>query len=407
MSNQKRTVNFVGIDSTTPHTGHKVLTKKRNNNTRYTDPAEELISANRISSGDEVDTISFHNEPKTQVIPIANRDKAFIELSKYIMTSIPNLLHNKYTLPAYETVIYHEPYANTYYFLRAYSKSHKQLTSLMLNYAKIIARHPNNILIQSCTRYSDSSLLLKEEYCDGKKLDCYIRSMRIKLDNMGNDLKSSYDYIEFKSHQVQMAKGICRQLLEYCHYLELVLQYSPHKNICPQTILFRRDGCVKMKMPGLITSEIVAANPSHFIENNIYCSPEFTENPIKRTQSDYANDIWAVGAVLYTIMTCNNHLYDYSYSYIDPYNIQNNQNNHNINSKELQKEAYEKFMHFVKNASWDEWIELFIEPELAFIAKQCLELNPTMRKTAAELSAFIYFTGHGFVTDNQKLTNRR
>lgn len=386
---------------------------------------------------------------------------------------------------------------------------------------KLSSRHPNMAMPLLATRHKNGDIDVEVEFADGGSLSMYIKLMRDKFTSIDNqiriytengDIEKVGKLIEEKKqaklHQIQMAKSVARQLLDYCLYLSTVLGQS-HKNLNPHTVLFRRDGCVKTTFVNYLDKNYIKTNRYHFLEFNAYVAPEvvlektsidlvnidkkleirnnhmFNKNNIERDNlelhkskntkiifdlflknrktlvdgfinsaqavytkntnesisesavnriknSDIRSDIWSIGAILYSIMTCTDLMPEWGY--LEPIytNADNNRETYDAlyqrkikdvdkwtqrdemllnieleehltrekqqNSTSHHISKYRNFIEFVVGADYKMWSDTFgNDPYLTYIARKCLDVEKMTRGDIYGLNSFVYLAG-GFVT---------
>ena len=317
-----------------------------------------------------------------------------------------------------------------------------------IEFMKRRCRHPNSCMAKSSFEKREI-MVINYEYANGGNLASYLDKTN-----------------KCKIHQNQFCKSIVRQLIEYTFHLETVVG-TPHRNINPKNILLNQDGIVKMKSHNSLEDSLVRVNPRHYYEGNGYCAPEFRHTVENRMKSDHKGDIWAIGAIAYSIMSGENLMPEWAREdvYPNPEIIKNNDKNtvkvkyisiygsnedvvYSIpiigsefaspsveKTKEyldLDKKAkdkkynlslstcktsinhqrkYNKFLDFVNKRDSKEWEEKFPDPLLRYIVDKCLS---TDRTTSVELLAYIYLNGgytqhiltepSSTIRDRQKLT---
>jgi serine/threonine protein kinase len=301
---------------------------------------------------------------------------------------------------------------------KAYPPSHAPLLNIASKVTMDAGRHPVHNMPLATSTHLDKSFSIEEEYSDGGDLSYYIDKIRAKLQTFSymppEERVINNEYIEFRTHQIQFAKSIAKQLIDYIFWLETVIKKGAHKNITPKTILLRREGYVKMKMFGYITEDIVKLNPHHFMIDSVYTAPEFCESVNARMNADFSNDIWAVGAIIYSIMTGEN-IYP-AYRKINPYDPKQTQTHNNDKiSDTKQKTKFDSFMAIVKKTQCLEdsvteehlkpWYDLCIDPSLAHLARKCLTINHDSRPRSNVLLSYIYLSSPGLVQNNYDQSN--
>jgi serine/threonine protein kinase len=343
---------------------------------------------------------------------------------------------------------------------------------------KISSRHINVAMPLLATKHKNGDVDVEVEFADAGSLAMHIKLIREKFNELNKDIKQAIinedenkvkilkeELHEAKLHQIQMAKSVARQLIDYCFYLDTVLG-RVHKNLNPETVLFRKDGCVKTTFLNYLDKDYIKANRCHFIDFNAYVAPELTTtglyitiSPTKSASStknelnalintinalfrestqrslDVAaqerinnptikSDIWSIGAILYSIMIAINFMPNWHYCEPEIIVAKNSEDQssdvQNNGSRQQNKKTtvdYEKeqkiqvikftsFLEFVKHATIEQWTETFgNDPFLTYIARRCLNINASERATITELHAFIYLAG-GFVSaDETQLCN--
>lgn len=374
---------------------------------------------------------------------------------------------------------------------------------------RVGSHHPNAAIPLLAIKHQNGDVDVDVEFADAGSIAMYIKLIREKFTELDNEIKKAikendsvtlnrllYEKRDAKLHQIQMAKSVARQLLEYCFYLDSVLDRT-HKNLNPQTVLLRRDGCLKTTFFNYLDKNYIKANRFHFLEFNAYVAPEvisekistdlmniakkqatkkspmfnrdkilshrndniehelfienmmstfskntdvdITSSAIKRIQNvTIKSDIWSIGAILYSIMTCTNFMPTWEYKepiytpdatshYQRLYDRKIEYHNTNDRTKlnndisiwteedenalniayeqylleeERKKEhinKYKSFIEFIISSDDQQWAETFgNDPFLTHIARRCLDVNEITRSTISELNSFIYLAG-GFV----------
>lgn len=167
------------------------------------------------------------------------------------------------------------------------------------NYGRECIRHENFLQIEGRDSKSDGTVVIPSEYVDGGSLERYIEI----FDELLSDTKISEErYQELIHHRLQFCKGVVLQLFEALFYLEFVLtSKTPHRNINPKSILINTDGYIKLRPTDCLDKDHMLHNRYHYIDNG-YVDPEHRDDVDKRLSSDHKNDVWAIGAIAYSIM---------------------------------------------------------------------------------------------------------
>ena len=350
------------------------------------------------------------------------------------------------TMPpyAFHTTIVIQNKDNTLRVLKNFPECVKKQALKEIIFAKEMCRHPNNCMSTKKIGHKDGAVDVTYEFADGGNLESYLKKI--------NKMEKTY---ESRTHQIQFCKSVVRQLAEYAFHLQTVVR-KPHCNINPNTILFRRDGVINVKSFDCLDEGIVRVNPRHFFEGNGYCAPEFRINVERRLKSNYRNDIWAIGAIAYSIMTgidlmpewAKEDVYQYvddephtmahtpgsnnyeTVSYTPSYNPETNPivgvkyrktpkvnietTSSYIYLNKLAKEAsveeynnlsetvkmfvnhqrkYNEFCNFINRNNKEEWAKIFPDPFLRHIVRRCLRERPRERIWSSELLSYIYLVG--------------
>jgi len=206
---------------------------------------------------------------------------------------------------------------------------------------------------------------------DTNKMD--LKSLSYYISKMSKKKGTTIDLV---SHKIQFCKSVARQLIEFCCWCNLVL-LMPHRNLNPDNIYISEKGNVYVSKPKAILITEIINDPYKYNFLNIHCSPE---NVTDRHISNHSNDIWAVGAILYSIMKGIEY------------------KNH-----DEQFDVYMEFNKFVSNNNMRVWIELFNDPILAYFVKDCLAINSCDRQSAVGLLTIIYLAG-GLTEQNKNIS---
>lgn len=338
--------------------------------------------------------------------------KAFTEIENGISMKIKENTDNNVNFHKTITV---KKLNGDYVVRKAYHPSEKKKIDQILNNILLACRHPICIMQFYGHRYSDRSFGYEEEFTDGLDLCYYIDRIRLQIEDFENKYPDQKEriknpsYIEFRMQQVQFCKAIVRQLMDYIVWLEDVIRVSPHKNLSPKTILLRRDGFIKVKMFRILSEEIINENPYYFMKNCAFTEPESCESVRERMNVSYSNDVWAVGAIIYSIMTGDNLLptYDKKNPHCQNNNLNNTEEQIEVSNKNQEKN-YKKFMDFIKNSNasqpldieMKQWYDLCIDPFLAHFTRKCLTIKKQERLNAKQLLCYIYLAGSGLVKSN-------
>lgn len=305
----------------------------------------------------------------------------------------------------------------------------------IITFAKSGTKHPNSLLKKTFLTYKSSGVLIECDAPNAGSLSYYIDLLRekfsinnreyeeaTKTQNINEQKRLFAEKLELKKHQIQMAKSVSRQLIDYSFYLDSVLGCA-HKNLNPDTIFLNHDGCIKVGFFNYLSEEHIKKNPYHYMIYNAYTAPEliselfFEKGKILdiseykkkclenlRTIGDIKNladirynfsktktDIWSIGAIIFSIMMCSNYMPSWGtnsdISDLEILNtIKNPDENHAMN--------FDDFLEFLIDKNERKWIKLFgNDPYLAELAKMCLQTDENERENISNLNAFIYLHG--------------
>jgi len=205
---------------------------------------------------------------------------------------------------------------------------------------KVSSRHINAAMPLLASKNRNGDVDVEVEFADAGSLTYLLATINKKINDDASDKH------ETRLHQIQMAKSVCRQLVDYCFYLDTVLNRA-HKNLNPDTVFCRRDGCVKVGFFNYLDKSYMKANPYHYLDFNAYTAPElgardFYKQPIKPDAdlmyfaktamtmfnkekiidmainnkmkgSTIKSDIWSIGVIMYSIMSATNMMPDWEY----------------------------------------------------------------------------------------------
>lgn len=187
------------------------------------------------------------------------------------------------------------------------------------DFSRLKVRFPNFIHHEGQTRHTTGAVEHLMECADGGSLLRYIELLKsIKRDISEENTEG------FNNYLIQFCNSIVLQLVEGIFYLEHVIGKEsafPHRNITPKTILLRTDGCLKLRTPNLLNDVHIKENQDNYF--NGYASPEAikptppTQGYSNRSSMDFKSDMWSIGAIAYSIMTCQSLLPPYLEKDID------------------------------------------------------------------------------------------
>lgn len=258
------------------------------------------------------------------------------------------------TLSDPETVLVQKE--NNYVVRKSLDPSFQIFKEQIFNAMKKIGRHPCAIMPTKCTSFPDGSMFIEEEFADGGSLSSMLE-------------KISPEISQFK---IQFTKSVARQLADFIFWRETVYG-EPYQMINPDTILFQRNGFVKMKFFNFTTKDLLT--------DNLYVSEDLS-------------DVWALGAILFSIMTgCN---------FLPTCQQFKTSEGISLSWKKNSKFDSVSALKFIKTATEDEWNDLIGNCDLSYLIKWCILEKPK----PVELLSFMYLAGPGFFQGGQVIPNR-
>lgn len=234
----------------------------------------------------------------------------------------------------------------------SYAEYTREFLDLKDRYSRICnnATHPCSLFIYNLIISEEQkTFIFEEEICDGQALAIYIENIRKKL--AGH--MSQEELSEFKAHQIQFAKSVARQILDYLFWNKNILGIDGSGNITQKTILMRRDGIVKVE--------------NFRAKSGSTVFPQLKEI----TEKD---DIWDLGKILYCIMVGGDSGF----------------------GEFVQKGRSSQFTDNVMK----HWFGVFNDAGLAYLAFKCLTIDPGRRPNSGELLSFIFMCCPMMVPEN-------
>jgi eukaryotic-like serine/threonine-protein kinase len=165
-------------------------------------------------------------------------------------------------------------------FMPFHPDSDQALTRRFIQEAKAASHlgHPNICAVHEIGETDEGHLFIAMSYCDGE-------TIKKKTDRGPLPLKEAIDIC------IQVAEG-----LDYAHSQGII-----HRDIKPSNLIMGRDGLVKIVDFGLakLTNDPVITSPGMMVGTLAYMSPEQARGEL----IDRSSDIWALGVLLYQLVT--------------------------------------------------------------------------------------------------------
>ncbi len=195
-------------------------------------------------------------------------------------------------------------------------------------------------------------------------------------------------------NRTYVALSVIKQLLPALLFLQ-VFTKKPHRNVCPQTILLRRNGTIKLTIPDLLSETLIVDNLSIYM-NTPYCPPECT-TPDLLLNSDSKTDVWALGVLVLAMMWGRP--------------LQPRQEPQRADEAlppqvdEIQQRKYEEevkmFRKLLSEQNDDAWAKVIPDSQLRQLTRMCLQKDPQKRISLKDANALILLLGG---IDNNPLT---
>lgn len=257
-----------------------------------------------------------------------------------------------------------------------------EISSKIRHYAQV-GSHPNSLaIIQTKIYHKTGAFEFTEEFPDCMSLKEYI----ININNFRNKNH------EWRNYKVQFAKSVALQILQYLVWLHNIVKIDGHKNISPENIFITSYGVVKVGNPAFATEKIITANPHHYTKNCCFAEPDYH-------QSNSRSDIWALGVIIYSIMTGKT--LTTSVKKVDPYDLEYTEKT--IDPPIDQKFNYVNFRKAIFDSGKDPekfWTGICHDPTLAYLLSACLTVENRKRPDAKKLLSYVYSAAPGHICNN-------
>jgi serine/threonine protein kinase len=245
----------------------------------------------------------------------------------------------------------------------------KWIGNKLIEATKSNVRHPNVLMSLVAVKHTNRDVDVDVEYADAGSLASLLQYFPI-------------------NKRTDVAKSVARQIFQSLFY-HLVVHNKEHRNVNPESVFLRRDGCVKLGFFDLINEDHVALNIDRFMDSP-YCAPESKVSVRARVNTDSKADVWAVGALIVSIMTGKSFLRKGKRSLYPggDYNFRDSYNgNENYDSDFA---FFETLVNYGTNEMWKNVIP---DAGLRHLAKRCLRLKKENRATIGECCALTILLG--------------
>lgn len=257
-------------------------------------------------------------------------------------------------------------------FVRYFIDKAERWKSLkMIEMTQLASRHPNIVMPLLAVKHRDGRIEIDTEFADAGNAMIYLVTFPLE-------------------YKVLAAKSVARQLVASLHYFDVVHD-KQHRNICPTTVFFRRDGCVKLGFYDLMNPSVVKENPTWYLENP-YVPPECrgrSELHIEqRCRTDSKADVWMVGVMILSIITGKTFLPKVPKKRYDDEEAPQ--------PTEGQAAAFKnecEMFEQIVNGDAKAWRVLIPDAKLRYFTKRCLRRQVDFRASLAELAALVHVLG--------------
>jgi hypothetical protein len=249
-------------------------------------------------------------------------------------------------------------------------------------------------LIGQQRKKREQTAVIKIYFCDQNTLQEDYVNLKRTLTAFINMAQSKLRNGPVIDSEILLAKVIAKQLFEYLNWLQNVAKEEAHGDLNPNNIFFINSiNLIKVSNPLTLNENMILANPGYYL-GNIYVAPEY--NKYTRTDVTYAGDVWAVGAILFSILKRDNYLSSRPDEPTEDNIIMSEPlfRSANINEK------YSRTMDFFKKATHKDWLKVCKDPVLATLVKSCLSIEPSSRPSVKNCLDFLYSSDESLSKNN-------